>query len=614
MAYVWPAGLARIWLSLTLILICLPLAPLMPTWGLDASFALAINQAHAEGLLFGRDLVFTLGPYAALFSGLYHPATDGLMLFAALVLGAGYATAIGQLRPGAFASLAAALLLASLFTSRDALLLAYPLLALAALLHGRRGGWLLGMPLGLLVLTKGSLLPLCVLALGSAAVLLYWPARRRAASAFIVSALVATPALWLLAGQPLSALPDYWLTQLPVIAGFADAMSVHGPGGQVLLWLATALGLGLVALVRWGLGGPALLGLLNLAALLFVLFKAGFVRHDMHAVIASDGLLLLACLALGWGRRRWLQGLCLLPVLFCWQALDVMYPYADRPALQTRAWHFYMGKAEGLLARLREPEQLPARYQAALAELQQRYQFPRFEGGVDIYSANQAELIAAGNRWRPRPVFQSYSAYTPDLLAMNRDYLLSPLAPEHVLFRVEPIDQRLPPLEDGASWPLLLGQYRLQEEADNGYLYLVRQPRLQPAPASAPGFSRVGRLGQPVILPPGPEPLLASLQVRKTWFGRLQGLLYKMNELRIGVELADGRHLDYRFIPGMAQTPFLFSPLVTDTADFARLARAGSAAEVSADGNRVVAFNLYCPASCSGWQAEYQVVLSPVRW
>lgn len=613
MRLTWPGVAARLLLAATLVLICLPLAPLMPAWGLDASFALAVNQAQADGLVFGQNVIFTLGPYAALYSGLYHPGTDSLMLAAAALLACGYATVVWQLRPQALAAGVAALLLASLFTSRDALLLCYPLLALVALLRGRCGAVLLGAPLGLLLLTKGSLLPLCGLVLISAAVALLIKKERWRALQFVGGALLAVPVLWLLAGQPLAALPAYWLNQLPVIAGFAEAMSADGPLWQVLLWLAVAGCLGLVALLRRGRDWAAWVCLLNLAALLFVAFKAGFVRHDMHAVIASDSLLLLACLLLGWGQRRWLQGLCLLPVLMCWQMLDVMYPYADRPPLQARAVQFYLDKAEAVVARVRQPGLLEARYQAALERLQQRYAFPRFAGGVDIYSANQAELLASGNRWRPRPVFQSYSAYTPGLLALNRDYLLSAQAPDDILFKIEAIDQRLPALEDGASWPLLLTHYQLESKAGNGYLYLARREHAGPVASSAMVVRMVGQLGQAVVMPRGQGPLLASVRVHKSAYGRLLGLLYKTEVLRIGLQLADGRHLDYRFVPGMAQTPFLFSPFVGATEDFARLAEAGSE-EAFAAGGEVVALNLYCPGGCPSWLPEYELELSPVQW
>lgn len=603
------ASAARALLAITLVLFCLPLAPLMPGWGLDASFALAVAQAQADGLVFGRQVIFTLGPYAPLYTALYHPGTDDLMLAAGSLLAVGYATICWQLRLAPLAAVLAALLLASLFTSRDALLLCYPLLALLAVLRGRHGSILLGAPLGLLLLTKGSLLPLVLLALITAAIVLLRRGEGRRALCFVGSAVLAVPVLWLLAGQPLDALGVYWRGQLPLISGFADAMSSNGPQWQVLLWLAMAAIVALVvALQPWSNSGrwP---WMLNLLALLFVAFKAGFVRHDMHAVIASDCLLLLACLLLGVATRRLSAGVALLASLLAWQQLDVMYPYADRPPVYARAAGFYEDKVQALWSRIWHPERLDQRFWAALEALQQRYDLPSLTGGVDIYSANQAELLASRNRWQPRPVFQSYTAYTPWLAARNREFLRSADVPEHLLLRIEPIDGRLPALEDGASWATLVQRYRLRQQAGNGYLYLQRRPAAQASAPLAPTLRLPAHLGQALLVPEGAAGWQASVEVRKSLRGQVWGLLYKAQPLRLGVELADGRHLDYRFVPGMAVEPIPLSPLVGDTDDFARLLRGEPTFFAR---NRVVAINLYCPGGCRDWASDWQLRLAPL--
>lgn len=611
MMHFWFAPATRLLLMLTVTLICMPLAPLMPEWGLDASFALAVGQAQADGLVFGRDVIFTLGPYAPLYTALYQPSTDTLMLAASALLAGGYVIALWQLRPKGWTALVAVALLASLFSSRDALLLCYPLIALLALIQGKRGALLLGVPFGLLLLTKGSLLPLCVLALTSGIFVLWRQGERWRALHFLAGAVLAIPLLWVLAGQPLAALGNYWVNQLPLISGFGEAMSTSGPLWQIMLWLSVALVAALcLSLQPWNTSGRWL-WLLNLSALLFVAFKAGFVRHDMHVLIASNSLLLVACVLLGWGRRA-LSCVALLAALLGWQQLDVMYPYPDRPALQTRAWHFFSNSAAALYSRITEPQRLEQRYSAALASLQQRYQFPAFQGAVDIYSANQAELLASGNRWQPRPIFQSYTAYTPGLLAINRAHVLSQTAAQHILFKVEPIDGRLPALEEGNSWPALLEHYRLDQQADNGYLYLSRRSNASSAaPASVPGSHIRGQMGQAIILPEPEQPSMASFRLHKTLYGRVMSLLYKTEPLRIGLELADGRHLDFRFIPGMASEPFLFSPAVLDTADFASLSQGDKRMQT---GNAVVALNLYCPQGCQSWVAEYELQLQPATW
>ncbi len=86
---------------------------------------------------------------------------------------------------------------------------------------------------------------------------------------------------------------------------------------------------------------------------------------------------------------------------------------------------------------------------------------PPVEGSVDIYPFELSALFAHGFLWAPRPVFQSYPAYNAELDAFICGILEGPNAPQHVFFRVQPIDGRLPALEDAGSWPVLLSRYEI---------------------------------------------------------------------------------------------------------------------------------------------------------
>src|ERR1700737_249780 len=67
------------------------LIPGFPNAGLDLSWACAINEAVARRLVFGRDIIFTMGPLGFVFSRMYHPATDWMMLCASGLIASGLA-------------------------------------------------------------------------------------------------------------------------------------------------------------------------------------------------------------------------------------------------------------------------------------------------------------------------------------------------------------------------------------------------------------------------------------------------------------------------------------------------------------------------------------------
>jgi hypothetical protein len=104
---------------------------------------------------------------------------------------------------------------------------------------------------------------------------------------------------------------------------------------------------------------------------------------------------------------------------------------------------------------------------------------PALDGSVDVYPTEQAMVLAHGLQYRPRPVFQSYMAYTPALEAANAAALRGPAAPDWVLFHLRPIDGRLPALDDAASWPELLARYRWAGVAGD---MAVLQRRADPRP------------------------------------------------------------------------------------------------------------------------------------
>ena len=76
----------RALLWITILIVFLPLHPLMPGIGGDYSWMFGMNTAVAQGLTFGKDVVFPLGPYASVYTKTYHPGTDHLMMFGGLVL------------------------------------------------------------------------------------------------------------------------------------------------------------------------------------------------------------------------------------------------------------------------------------------------------------------------------------------------------------------------------------------------------------------------------------------------------------------------------------------------------------------------------------------------
>lgn len=103
----------------------------MPAPGIDPSWALGLNQAVAQGFAFGKDIIFTLGPYSSIYTKSYHPATDHLMIMGSLYLAFTYWFYLIFLVKSSrwFGVLIYCLPFLGMIYARDSLFFSYPLLA-----------------------------------------------------------------------------------------------------------------------------------------------------------------------------------------------------------------------------------------------------------------------------------------------------------------------------------------------------------------------------------------------------------------------------------------------------------------------------------------------------
>jgi len=616
-------------LLVTVVCVFAPFQPDLPMGDSESSWALGLNQAVAQGMVFGRDILYTLGPYSSISTRAYHPATDHLVLFGLIYLGLLFGTTLVLLSRGSrwYLLLAVWLVLAGFLLARDpvyvrdTLLLAYPFLVgvyCCTLLQRTGGGrgvgsvtllLLLFSPFGLLPLVKGSFLVLCTVVALLAVLVLALHRQWVPAVAVAVSVCVSLPVFWLLSGQPLAALPAYLAALLPVIAGYSDAMFKYGSAREVVAYLVAAAGL--MGVVLWQRSLRPVLRLYLFAVfflVLFVAFKGGFVRHDGHAVAASATLVLAALVfALVFPSRRALAGVAL--CVCAWIYIDPYLANATLTDTLVRVQATYTKVVEGMKLR-GEDRRLAGAYDRRLAQLRQERPLPLLEGTSDIYSYSQSYLIASGNTWNPRPVFQSYAAYSPALARLNRDHLQGDNAPDNLFFRVEPIDRRLPASEDGPSWPSLLARYR-PGGLEHGYLFLHRirgVADVESGDRTLPGGGSYA-FGQPVPIPGGPGALVfATVSVDKSLPGILAGILFKPAELDITLTLEDGAQRTFRLVPGMAEAGFLLSPLIESTVQFARLY--GAPADLA--DKQVTSFSILPAGASYQWQGRFEVAFTVI--
>jgi hypothetical protein len=571
------------WLAMVLtILVMLPLSPRMPYAGLDASWGYALNEAVAHHLVFGRDLIFTFGPFGAAYTGLYHPATDAIMLlgsaFIAIGLISGFALLTFKRRPLLFLALPAVVILVH---SIDPVFMALPLFFLlavfsitsSALPDARRIGLgevvlmtLLVCAIGILPLVKGSFSGVAGL-LGVLAIAMLILARHFLLALFLSAATIASGCFgWVWSGQPLAALPSFFLSQKPIISGYSEAMSYSGPFVSVVYAVVPAAIC--LAVFYWSCGRHrriyGVVTTIGIAAYLFVTFKAGFVRQDTHPLTTVGALLFLA-LALASLLKPRTALLLALVSLVGWVMVE---RHSENLRLVNVTGYFHDAKQrtiDGIQLR-RNADTLPKMFVQAEQSIREQFPLAPVRGSVDVYPTELAFVFAHHMDWAGRPIPQSYSAYTPELDRINAQHLLGSSAPQNVFFAVAPIDGRLASLEDASSWPILLTNYRVAGQ-DLGYLHLVRRQDAQKPDITKLGETE-GFLNAPIDVPNASGPVLAAIDIQKTLLGKIVLAAYKLPQLSIEMTLGNGQMVQSRYIPEMGKTGFFVSPYIGSTGDF----------------------------------------------
>lgn len=553
----------------------MPFKPNLPRHGLDSSWTFAINHAFEKGLVFGRDFVFTFGPFGFVFTKAWTPALGWVLAASCAYVAVAFATALLVLSRGRVRVWTVILLvvLSLVPLSMDGLLYAYPffvgLICSQAVLRdqsptGRPSIDLMLIAflfsvVGLLPLVKGTLLIVCALVTGMAAVFLVINRRLSWAVTAIAAAASALVAFWLAAGQPIGALPAYFTSMSQIVAGYTDAMSVKGNTGEVVAYIVASLFvLASLYFSDRRLSSVNLFVFALFGLILFLAFKASFVRHDSHALTGMT--VLIVCLA----------------ALRFVDKTKYFWTVAGFSALASTAMFlgcsFLLEPGQALFSNyVNMAESLahghPGEYDRSVRGVRHDGPMSHASGGSDVYPVDQNDLFAADNRWAPRPVPQSYSAYTPKLAELNAQHLTSPNAPDNLFLSFDPIDNRLPTLEDGPSLAVML-QNDHPVGFDHKFLVLNRNARVRPWSPPAPKVARTAQIGQVVDVPDLGSPVFAQIDMRRTLAGKIEEVLFKPSELTITVVLTDGDQKSYRFIPGMAQAGFIVSPWIGSTGEF----------------------------------------------
>lgn len=567
-------------LALGLSLVSLPFAP---SANLDASWQEMLIHAHALGMQFGRDITFTWGPWGFL-CGTYHLGRTGAAAILAWEVGGSFLMALALVlltrSLGTWRRLAFALLFLSLhWFFLDVRFFALITLIGIAGLTPRRAPrvQLLAWTLVLGFLAQIKFTYFVTSAAAVAAALALWTARgsRSRAWALVLGYAAALSAAWIAAGQGLENLPAYLRQSLEIATGYGDAMGYDETGVIFLCGAAVALLCAGFAWRAWRTMPDRPLAFCAcgfLAFTLFVMWKEAFTRADGHVLgfFVLVAVLAPALPGLLFPGRRWHWFDAVVPLcVFAIARVDSRFI----PMVPRVTWERLSGNARAI-GRLGA---LPGEWQGAYEEACRAAARPAISaavgrGTVDVYDFNTAIALMNGLDLDPRPVFQSYTAYSPGLEEQNLRFYQSSRAPDYLIWSDERIDDRYPGQDDAMLVGALAGHFAALFP-EKGYLLLKRTSPLSMAPPERRLiYTYRVRLTDEVTLPPERDQALwLRADAVPNNLGRARALLYKPAQISIVTTDDSGKKHTWRFLPRVARDGFLLVPTLRDEADMAML-------------------------------------------
>jgi hypothetical protein len=550
--------------------------------GLDPSWQTALTMAAHNGIPFGTHVVFTYGPLGFLqaqqLNYLWTTVLD--VLFALALSTAVLATLVWSLRRVVplIVAVAVAYAVGGFIIQRYGVapeyVLALMLVASVSILS--RGdsdqvpGWtwvVLGGVLSVFSLVKASL------GVGIAVALIvtvaFLPGGRWRALGGLALGAVPTFCLgWFGTGNGLGNIVAFATGSVAIVSGYAPAMSIEA-GSRLYSYLLLVPEVGIIGAFAFNFARQRELprrsaigiGTVTLV-IVWLLFKEGFVRHDLHDLVffAAAPVMLVAFAP---KKHPWtlVAGVLFLTGLFLIATID--FPtFVPQPVSAVRNFGTEMatvaspGRRAGVIEEsrrsLRATYALPPRMVAMMRD-----------HTVDISPWEQTVAWAYPQiRFDPLPVIQNYSAYTPSLDRLDTSYLSSPDAPRFIL--VQPgldLDGRNPAFDPPATQVAIECRYH-QVAGNPSWQLLERGPNrcgpLIPVGVVTTGFRHW------VSVPTAPvgDAIVARFQLSQGWLNGLEAIAFKPPNVFMGYHSSQ-QHGEFRFVAATGPDLHLLQPALT---------------------------------------------------
>jgi len=356
---------------------------------------------------------------------------------------------------------------------------------------------------------------------------------------------------------------DFLKNSLEIASGYSSAMSIEG---NLMILI---LGVSEFVMISIFLIFIAIEGHLGLSSALFLVlflaFKHGFVREDRYHVVAFAWCVpLIVSLCISKLRATHIK-----KVSYLLYTYILITTFMLRLSLGGGITHASLapGRVISNLSLLFNPTVLQSRLNASNANNLARVKLP--EKVTNLVKDKKIDIIpweislAEANKlnWKPRPIFQSYSAYTTSLDNLNFESL-SQEPRDYIFYSLYAIDGRHPFFDEPKTFFYVFCNYKLSSDSLNDLIILEKRKSsiCSPIPSSPPSSSIYWNSLQLLETQRGLINL-AKIKFTYSGLGKIYKTLFRIPPVIMEVTYSSGLKNSYRIIPENSDNGVIVSHL-----------------------------------------------------
>ncbi|MEH2064109.1 MAG: hypothetical protein V7K50_17890 [Nostoc sp.] len=369
---------------------------------------------------------------------------------------------------------------------------------------------------------------------------------------------------------------NYLKGSLEISSGYSSAMSIVGSYWELGF---AVVGLLIVLLVLIQLMREEFLGLgLALAFTLWMSFKHGYVRQDGHVYMFIQSFPIISSIAIIKLKNKFkilrnitLVYLGLIISIYCLASspFNNPSPNVESNLMRILSPINLINKVSVLFntEKLRLNINTNSNLELSKVRLPEKVLQVLNNKTIDIIPWEISLVESNKLNWQPRPIFQSYSAYTKSLDNANLSSISSK-SPEYIIYNLRAIDNRHPFFDEPATFSYIACNYKLSSEL-NEFIntpalsnLMVLQKRDKNICSSSIKTKQVS-LGwnQSIKLTDTSSLVRASIKFEYSLLGKIYKTLFRAPPVNINIDFKDGSHIYFRIIPENSENGIIISHL-----------------------------------------------------